>query len=410
MMKLTELRSRTTADEGDDLSGLRNRKVARISSVAFFLVSQLKYQLEYLSSLGMHVVAVSGDGPELKKLAVGPNLRHRVVEFGRMLDPLKDIAAVTKLWMFFRKEGFDIIHSTTPKAGLITAVAAFLAGVPVRLHTFTGQPWVNLRGPIRWFVRLSDRIIGLLSTRCYADSRTQCAFLIAEGLIHVSKIKVIGQGSLAGVDLGRFDPQQWSSEEKRAIRGEIGIAPMARVFIFIGRIARDKGVAELLDAFERLVGAGYDVDLILVGPLDEECGGTGFLSAAELSAHKRVHYVGYSATPERYLAVSDVLCLPSYREGFGTVVIEAAAMGVPTVGTRINGLKDAVVDGETGLLVEPRDARALHEALTVLLLSPERLAHMGQAARERARRTFDARYVNRLLAEEYLQLLTSARH
>jgi glycosyltransferase involved in cell wall biosynthesis len=394
-----------SAGAGDDLYDLSTRKVARISSVAFFLVSQLKFQLEYLSSLGIQVVAISGNGKELEKLAYGPNLRHLVVEFGRMLDPLKDIVAITKLWLFLRRERFDITHSTTPKAGLITAIAAYFAGVPVRLHTFTGQPWVNLRGPIKWFARLSDRIIGLLCTRCYADSPSQCAFLITEGLIQKSKIKVIGQGSLAGVDLKRFDPHKWSLEERRAVREEIGISPASRVFIFIGRIARDKGIAELLVAFERLISHGYDTDLLLVGPLDEECGGAGFLSAAELRTHRRVHYVGYSATPERYLAVSDILCLPSYREGFGTVVIEAAAMGLPTVGTRINGLVDAVVDGATGLLVKVKDAAALSAACAHLLDHPERLLAMGRAARERCTQDFDAKVVNAKVAEEYVDLL-----
>jgi glycosyltransferase involved in cell wall biosynthesis len=177
------------------------------------------------------------------------------------------------------------------------------------------------------------------------------------------------------------------------------------VFIFIGRIARDKGIAELLDAFERLVVAGYDADLILVGPLDEECGGAGFLSAAELRAHRRVHYLGFSTTPERYLAASDVLCLPSYREGFGTVVIEAAAMGLPTVGTRINGLVDAVVDGTTGLLVTVKDAVGLSAACAQLLDHPERLLAMGLAARERCVREFDAEVVNKELAEQYAGLL-----
>lgn len=405
MTSLNELYPKATMEGGENLLCLQNRRVARISSVAFFLVSQLKYQIEYLSSLGMQVVAISGGGPELEKLTVGPNLRHWRLEFGRMLDLPRDVAAIVKLWIFFRKQGFEISHSTTPKAGLITAVAAYLAGVPVRLHTFTGQPWVNLRGPLRWFARLSDRIIGRLCTRCYADSPTQCRFLLAEGLIPAEKIGVIGQGSLAGVDLDRFDANKWSPRERCAIRGELGISPTARVFIFIGRIARDKGITELLDAFARLIDAGYDADLVLVGPLDEECGGAGFLSAMELRAHRRVHYIGYHTVPERYLAISDVLCLPSYREGFGTVVIEAAAMGLPTIGTRINGLIDAVVDGHTGLLVKVKDAASLAAACADLLDHPDRLMAMGRAAHARCMQEFDARTVNKKLAEEYARLL-----
>jgi glycosyltransferase involved in cell wall biosynthesis len=353
----------------------------------------------------MRVVAVSGDGPELSQLLTGPNLRHEVVTFGRMLDPWRDLVAVTKLWRLCRRERFDILHSTTPKAGLISAVAAFLAGVPVRLHTFTGQPWVDLHGPIRWFARLSDRIIGWLSTRCYADSATQRDFLVQEGLVSARKIDVIGTGSLAGVNLARFDPARWSREDRLCVREQLGIPASARVLLFIGRIARDKGVAELLQAFAKLVQDNYDVDLIVVGPLDEECGGKGYLTAAQLRAYRRVHYVGYSGEPERFLAIADALCLPSYREGFGTVVIEAAAMAVPTVGTRINGLIDAVVDGVTGVLVPVRDVDSLFVTLARLLEQPERMAEMGNQARARCQMEFDANVVNQKLVEEYARLL-----
>jgi glycosyltransferase involved in cell wall biosynthesis len=247
-------------------------------------------------------------------------------------------------------------------------------------------------------------VIGLLNTRCYADSESQRQFLVTENVIPENKIGVIGAGSLAGVDLDRFNPVAWSAAQKEQLRGSLSCPPSAQILIFIGRITRDKGILELLSAFKGLQ-RDYDIDLLLVGPLDEECGGKPSIPVEQLLATPRVHHVGYSPTPENYLAIADILCLPSYREGFGTVVIEAAAMEVPTIGTDINGLKDAVSDGETGLLVPPQDSAALCEAIKNLLDSPDLRQRMKDAARRRCEQLFDAAIINRQLSSEYLRLL-----
>jgi len=148
------------------------------------------------------------------------------------------------------------------------------------------------------------------------------------------------------------------------------------------------------------------VDLLLVGPRDEDCGGASSSKLSGTGEESRIHFTGYTECPEKYLAIADIFCLPSYREGFGTVAIEAAAMGLPTVGTMIYGLTDAVADGKTGILVPPRDALALHDALRRLLERPEEMKRMGEAARRRCSVYFDAKWVNQKLAEEYVNMLT----
>lgn len=390
------------------LDTLRGVRVVRLASVPFFLVSQLQAQVEQHATYGMDVLLVSGPGPELARLRLGATLRHAVIEFARPIRPWQDLKALWHLVRLLTRERPQIVHSTTPKPGLLAAIAGFLLRVPVRLHTFTGQPWVGRRGPVRWVARTADRLIVRLNSHCYADSASQRQFLIDEGIAPAHRISVIGSGSLAGVDTTRFDRDRWSAPMREEVRREFGIELGANVLVFVGRIARDKGIRELLTAFEQLVIDGRDCHLLLVGPSDEECGGESFLVSAAPHAAGRIHAVGYTDRPERCLAIADLLCLPSYREGFGTVVIEAAAMGVATVGSRINGLRDAVVDGETGVLVPPRDANALYEALAGLLDAPGQIARLGAAARERAHRLFDARQINRQVAEEYLRLLRDA--
>jgi glycosyltransferase involved in cell wall biosynthesis len=384
---------------------LRGIKIARLSTVPFFLVSQLRGQVEYLRDLGMDVVLISSSGPELAQLDFSKNLSHKVIALPRNFNFFMDFVAFAKLFLFFRRERLVIVHSTTPKAGILTALAAFFARVPVRLHTFTGQPWVTMRHPLRFVARSCDRIIGLLNTKCYADSDSQRRFLISERIISPDKIVVIGKGSLAGVDVKRFCAERYQQGEREQIRRELRIPPDSTVLIFVGRITNEKGVRELLSAFRRALSLGYNTDLLLVGPSDSECGGADTISADELKSIPRLRSIGYSESPERYLAVADLLCLPSYREGFGTVVIEAAAMGVPTLGTEINGLIDAVENGRTGLLVAPQNEDALFDGLVFLLNSPDVVQTMGRCARERCHEYFDSAVINCKLALEYVHCL-----
>lgn len=388
---------------------LNGIKICRVATVPFALTVHLRSQVEYLKDLGMKIVLISSDGPELKDIGLCDTIRHEVVEIPRSLKPLQDIKAFIQLVNIFRSNGFDIVHSITPKAGLLTSVAAFISRVPIRLHTFTGQPWVTLRAPMSWFAKLSDWLIGILNTKCYADSDSQRRFLIENRIISSEKIGVIGSGSISGVDLQKFDSSRYSLSEIIELKQELSIKFNAKIISFIGRISQDKGIRELISAFGELVQTGYDAELLLVGPLDKDCGGSGDFNINPGGHSSKIHYVGYTASPDKYLAISDIFCLPSYREGFGSVVIEAAAMGIPTVGTNIYGLTDAVVDGETGILVPPGNYKALAEALRWLLDNPDELKRMGAAARKRAHNYFDANIINGKAAAEYAGLLKNSK-
>ena len=353
----------------------------------------------------MHVTIATSEGPERNQLAAGNAITYFCIEIPRSIQPLKDIVALIRLYMLFLKHNFDIVHSTTPKAGLLTAIAGCLARVPIRLHTWTGQQWVTLKGPIKLISRLADQLIGKLNTHCYADSQSQRQFLIREKIVSRRNISVIGKGSLGGVNLDRFNPERWSEDEKLQIREELSISFGSKIIIFIGRIAKDKGIFELVAAFERLLQLQYDVDLLIVGPFDQDRGGKASAKVIDIQQNPRIHLVGYTKSPERYLSVADIFCLPSYREGFGSVVIEAAAMGIPTVGTSIVGLVDAVSDNLTGLLVPPRDELALMRALKRMLDDPDLVSEMGRQARQRCERYFSADTVNQAQAHEYSRLI-----
>lgn len=384
------------------LGGVR---IMRISTVPFFIVTQLRHQIETFAASGAHVTVVTSPGAELELLQNTPGVDCVPMDIPRSIAPWRDLLTLIRLWVFFRKKRFDIAHSTTPKAGLLMAIAGFMAGVPIRLHTFTGQPWIGMCGIKRWLARASDRVIGWLNTHCYADSMSQRHFLIGQGIVAAQHLSVIGNGSLAGVDMRRFDRERFSDDQRQSLRQSLGIPADVPVLLFVGRITADKGVRELLDAFLGLKAEGSRAHLVFVGPFDSDSGVAGSISPSEIGAVHDTHLTGYTDHPEQYMAIADILCLPSYREGFGTVVIEGAAMGIPTVGTDIYGLSDTIENGKTGILVTPRDAGSLQKGLAALLSDEELRAKMGEFARRRTEALFAAERVNTHVITEYRRLL-----
>jgi len=375
-------------------------RISRVATVPFFFLHHLGEQIRFLVRAGHKVDLICSSGPGCTELARMAGVRLYNIKIPRKIALLADIVALFRLYRLFCRSGCQIMHSTTPKAGLLCAIAARAAGVPVRLHTFTGQPWMEMRGILCWVARGCDRLIIALNTQCYADSRSQKDFLIAEGIGNDKSLRVLGPGSLAGADVHRWERALKEYRQDETWRA-LGLPKGSPVIVFVGRITRDKGVVELIEAFIGLLAAGVDCFLIVVGPF--ETGGDVMLERklADIRTHSRVRLVGYDSVPEKFLAIADLLCLPSYREGFGNVVIEAAVMGIPAVGTAIVGLSDSIVTGVTGLLVPPKNSQALRDALLLLLRDTDLRKRMGQAARNRAIQQFDAARINELLLREY---------
>jgi glycosyltransferase involved in cell wall biosynthesis len=381
-------------------------RICRIATVPFFLLHHLGGQIRATVRAGHDVVVVSSTGPEIDEVGRLTHAEFIPLHIPRQISLLADVRALIALFRLFRRRQFDLVHSTTPKAGLLSALAARMARVPIRLHTFTGQPWVGVRGPVRWVSRACDRLIVRLNTHCYADSPSQRDFLEREGLARPGTVSVIGAGSLGGVELDRFAPIGRTAFDDA--RSCMGLSKETRVICFVGRATRDKGVVELVDAVTGLAAEGRNVTLLLVGPFEPDRDPLPESTLTSIKGLPFIRAVGYDAHPERFVAVSDLFCLPSYREGFGNVVIEAAAMGVPSVGTRIVGLVDAIEDEVTGLLVPPRDVVALSRALARMLDDDALRARLGAAARERAASLFDAKRMNEELLEEYRRLAERA--
>jgi glycosyltransferase involved in cell wall biosynthesis len=328
------------------------------------------------------VVTGTDDPALLAKMGLPATLLP--VPIARDIAPLGDLRAIFVLWRRLRAGRFDLVHSLTPKAGLIGMLAARLAGVPLRVHTFTGQVWATRTGPVRWLFKAMDRVLAACATHLLVDSASQRLFLIDQGIAPAAKLTVLGAGSVSGVDTARFRPDSGLRTE---VRAQHGIAPEAVVFVFVGRLVREKGLIELVQAFGQVAARDSGAWLLLIGP-DEAGLLPGALEPLPRPARARVHCEGDSAAPERYLVAGDVFVLPSYREGFGTSVIEAAGAGLPAIASRVYGLVDAVEEGVTGLLVPPRDAAALAGGMMRLLEDRPLRERLGCAARARVERVF----------------------
>lgn len=375
------------------------RRVCFITTVPMAVTAFLDRHIERLAD-DYEVFVISNYGSEA--LPDDPRVTYLHVPLAREISPLADIWAVLGLLRLFRHYRFDALHSVTPKAGLLAMLAGFVARVPVRVHWFTGQVWVTRQGVGREVLKSADRLIAALATHLLADSPSQRDFLIAEGVCRAGTVEVIGDGSICGVDGERFRPDP---QARSRIRAEHGIPEDAQLVLFLGRLNADKGLREMADAMLLLEGRCDSVHWLIVGP--DEGGMVEHIRSVAGRLGNRLHFQGFTREPESCMAAADVFCLPSYREGFGSSVLEAAAVGVPSVASRIYGLTDAVEDGVSGLLVPAADSAALASALETLLADHEASRAMGQAARQRALERFSRERIVEGLRDFYRRILVS---
>ncbi len=314
----------------------------------------------------------------------------------RKINLVNDLKTLIRLMYLFWTKKYVSVHSVTPKAGLLSMLAAFLTRRPNRVHWYTGQVWVNKSILKRIPLKLFDKFINFLTTKNLIDSHSQFDFL-KENRVITNKSYVLANGSICGVDKNRFHPDV---NNRNKIRTDLNIANSVILLLFVGRVVKDKGVFDLIESIKHLKDKN-NICLLLIGADEED--NISKIYAEGLKSGIRVIHKAFSSNPEYYVQASDIFCMPSKREGFGLSVIEAAACSVPAVAYDIYGIRDAVAQNETGLLSKLGEISGLSRSIAFLIENPELRLKMGQLALERTLRLFSSEVVVSALKDFYFE-------
>lgn len=329
------------------------------------------------------VTAIAADEPELKRVAKKYGVKSHHVEMTRTISPLKDLFAVWKLYQFLRREKPEIVHSHTPKAGIVGMMAAYFAGVPNRFHTVAGLPLLEAKGLKRMILNSVEKLTYHFATKVYPNSFEMEKIIINEKFCSPEKLQVIGNGSSNGIDVLYFNSDDVSVTDQQFLKEKLGIQEDNFVFIFVGRLVKDKGINELISAFKSLNRTNTNqLKLLLVGPLEQDLDPLIPETLATIQSDSQIVSVGFQEDVRLYFSISDCLVFPSYREGFPNAVLQAGAMNLPSIVTDINGCNEIIQQNENGLIIPVKNEEKLRAAMKIITENPELYKKMKAQSRD----------------------------
>ncbi len=382
-------------------------KLIRITTVPISLKVLLRGQHRFMQENGFEVIGVSSPGRELDDVHLEEGIRIETVEMTRVISPLKDLKSLWRFYKLCKKERPLMVHSHTPKAGIIGMLGAKLAGVPIRLHTVAGMPLMESAGLKRKILNFVERFTYACATKVYPNSRGLYDFILKEGFTSPQKLHVIGTGSSNGIDTSFYAKEQVAADQLQRLRSELNISEDDFVFIFVGRLVTDKGINELIEAFSAVKSASpRSIKLLLVGSLESELDPLAPKTLEIMAQDKDIIAVGFQKDVRPYLALAHCLAFPSYREGFPNVVMQAGAMELPCIVSDINGCNEIVEHGQNGVIVPPKDAGALAHAMAAMVQHPELCAQYKQKSRQMIQSRYEQVVVWSALLQEYRQLIS----
>ena len=387
------------------------KKLIRITTVPLSLKVLLKGQLRFMASNGFDVKGVSSEGKELQEVVENEGIVMKVVNMSRKITPFQDLKSLWEMWNFLRKEKPQIVHTHTPKAGIIGMLAARLAGVPHRLHTVAGLPLMEATGTKRKILNFVEKLTYSSATRVYPNSKGLYDFILQNNFTQSNKLKIIGNGSSNGINTTFVSSDQVSETERVTLREKLNIQPDDFVFVFVGRIVSDKGINELIKAFSQLQTAENNeptgIKLLLVGGLESDLDPLNPETLAEINQNKDIISVGFQQDVRPFFAISDALVFPSYRDGFPNVVMQAGAMGLPSIVSDINGCNEIIVEGENGLIIPSKNVEKLKEKMLTLARDKNLYIKLKENSRRMIENRYEQSVVWKALLEEYEGLLQS---
>ncbi len=365
--------------------------------------------MRYMTKQGFEVLMVSSDGSERRSVIQAEGCPHYIIPLTRRISPFLDLYCLIVLWRLLLRFRPDIVHSHTPKAGLLGMFAAWLARVPIRIHTIGGLPFETASGFKRPLLHFTEKITCFFASQVWPNSVTLAQIIEGEHLCDPSKIKTIGNGSSNGIDLNRFRKESLSEHEKNRIKKSIGWAPEKEYLLFVGRFVLDKGIVELVTAFSGMEAKRPQLELVLLGEFEDERKTEALPAEIRqfLHDHPRIHLPGWVHAVEYYLAVSDFIVHPSHREGFPNVLLQAAALGCPIICSDIWGNRNLVANEQVGLLFRVGDPNHLQKKIQEGFQAKEEALRKAIFLQQIVFQKYDRKQIHALLEDEYRAALSS---
>jgi len=384
-------------------------KLVRVTTIPLSLEKLLEGQLTFMNN-HFEVIAVAAEKERLERYGRDNKVATFWVELTRAITPLTDVKAVFKLVSYLKEEKPLIIHSHTPKAGIISMLAGSIAGVPIRLHTVAGLPLLEVQGFKRTILDVVEKLTYRLAHRVYPNSFELQKLILQLGYADKSKLKVLGRGSSNGIDTSYFNPDLYSNLDRQGLRNEYGIPLNDLTFVFVGRLVKEKGIEELVHAFLEINAKHSSTSLLLVGPLEQELDPLSNSVLEEIKSNLKIFTTGYQVDVRPFFAMADVLTFPSYREGFPNVVLQAGAMSLPAIVSNINGCNEIIQHGKNGLIVAAKSKEELVDAMSELMNNSTLRKQLVNGARSAITKDYERKHFWQILLKEYKELESSLKH
>lgn len=372
----------------------------RITTVPISLEKLLAGQLNFMKTY-YEVIAVSSDNDYLSKIGEKEKIQTFHVEMSRKITPIKDFIAVISLYFFLKKEKPLIVHTHTPKAGIVGMLASKLARVPHRFHTVAGLPLMEAKGIKRKILNLVEKITYACATKVYPNSFGLQAIIEKNKFCKLSKLKVLANGSSNGIDTFYFSDSHFDLEQKNNLKKHLNVLDDDFVFVFVGRLVKDKGLNEMVAAFEDLQKSQEKIKLLLVGDYESDLDPLLPETITKIQSNRSIVSVGFQNDVRPYFAVSNALIFPSYREGFPNVVMQAGSMGLPSIVSDINGCNEIIVNNENGIIIPVKNQQAIYKAMKTIATDFNLYSALKRNSRNRIVKLYEQKVVWQAILEEY---------
>jgi glycosyltransferase involved in cell wall biosynthesis len=384
----------------------RMPKLIRITTVPIALKYLLAGQMRFMKEHGFEVIMVSADGEGREDVIIQEGCEHRIIPMTRKITPFADIKSLWKLYKLFKKERPDIVHSHTPKAGLLSMIAAKFAGVKIRVHTIAGLRFMTSTGATRKLLIQMEKLTARFATHVWPNSFSLLKYIKDNKLVPSNKLEVIGGGSSNGIRLSRFSSAALNTDHLKEVKELVRYDEKNTYLLCVGRIVKDKGIEELTRSFLKLYEQNKQLRLILVGSFEDELDPLSADIKKLIKDHPAIILTGWREDVEYFMPLAFALVHPSYREGFPNVLLQAGAMNCPVICSRIEGNVDVVEDKITGLLFEAQDEDSLFEQLKNALSNPEMLKSYSQNLLQKIQQQFDQSVLHQKILDKYNSLLS----